>query len=480
MNSFSGNGNEIGLLNTRQDLQHIVSQIRTGNWSNIPLSLSEWQKGQLGNLEEQGISCLVNMWFMARNRNVMSTDTHCNATWDNVYCWPATPNGETISRPCSEILEKTEPSIAHNIQGNAFRVCLDNGTWLRGNWTNYTECADSYEEYVSVAAEEKTLVVAVQHLLFGGSIISLFCLAIALFIFFYFKCLRCDRVTVHIHLMLALLLRSVTLIVITEPFVLKRTSHYRNVDWVCKTVLSLNLYAAVASINWMFVQGIYLHGRLTTNVFDREAPFKVYYTIGWIIPFFLIGIYAATMETVHNVQCWKNYSERYEIWILLGPIIFALLANLIFLINIMRILLTKGQRANTSSDGDQFLRAVKATFVLFPLLGINNLPFLYNPGGEFNKYFVILNAVFGSTQGIFVTILYCFLCKDVKDAIGRTYRRFLARRSTNGIPRYQSPRDTAELPLLVYRSTTSYRYETAVETYANPPTKQTSVQDACV
>ncbi len=52
-------------------------------------------------------------------------------------------------------------------------------------------------------------------------------------------------------------------------------------DWVCKLVLSLVMYATVSSINWMFVQGCYLHSRLTTNVFDRGTPFKIYYFIGW-------------------------------------------------------------------------------------------------------------------------------------------------------------------------------------------------------
>lgn len=52
-------------------------------------------------------------------------------------------------------------------------------------------------------------------------------------------------------------------------------------DFACKTILCVNLYATVASINWMFIQGVYLHGKLTTNVFDRPTPFKVYYVIGW-------------------------------------------------------------------------------------------------------------------------------------------------------------------------------------------------------
>ena len=52
-------------------------------------------------------------------------------------------------------------------------------------------------------------------------------------------------------------------------------------DWICKTVMALQLYATVASISWMFVQGHYLHSRVTTNVFDRGTPFRAYFGIGW-------------------------------------------------------------------------------------------------------------------------------------------------------------------------------------------------------
>jgi hypothetical protein len=43
----------------------------------------------------------------------------------------------------------------------------------------------------------------------------------------------------------------------------------------------MNLYATVTSIIWMFLQGVYLHGKLTTNVFDKGTPFKIYYAVGW-------------------------------------------------------------------------------------------------------------------------------------------------------------------------------------------------------
>ncbi|CAL8139989.1 unnamed protein product [Orchesella dallaii] len=79
-----------------------------------------------------------------------------------------------------------------------------------------------------------------------------------------------------------------------------------------------------------------------------------------VLPLFLVVGYAAVLETYHPVHCWRDYSERTEIWIMLGPMIFALL-------------------------------------------------------------------------GIFVSILYCFVSKDVRAAIHRLYRRYTIRRTANSM-----------------------------------------------
>ncbi|CAL8145743.1 unnamed protein product [Orchesella dallaii] len=121
----------------------------------------------------------------------------------------------------------------------------------------------------------------------------------------------------------------------------------------------------------------------------------------------------------------------------------------------MRILLTKVQRPSTVSDSAQLRRAVKATFVLFPLLGINNLLFLYNPGGDYNKCFVILNAVFGSTQGISVAVLYCFVNKDVRDAIHRLVQRYTVRRTANSM-RLSNSRGSSVVRQSLNRSRTHF------------------------
>ena len=33
------------------------------------------------------------------------SEPYCNATWDEIYCWPPTLAGETVRRPCSEVMK---------------------------------------------------------------------------------------------------------------------------------------------------------------------------------------------------------------------------------------------------------------------------------------------------------------------------------------------------------------------------------------
>lgn len=45
--------------------------------------------------------------------------------------------------------------------------------------------------------------------------------------------------------------------------------------------MTLKLYSTLASINWMFIEGFQLHGRVTVSILRKDAPFRLYHLFGW-------------------------------------------------------------------------------------------------------------------------------------------------------------------------------------------------------
>lgn len=90
--------------------------------------------------------------------------------------------------------------------------------------------------------------------------------------------------------------------------------------------------------------------------------------------------------------------------------------NLLFLLNIIRVLVVKLRESHTS-DVEQVRKAVRAAFVLLPLLGITNLlnmteaPLDRSPL-EFAVWSYITHFL-TSFQGFFIAMIYCFLNGEV-------------------------------------------------------------------
>ncbi|GBM49040.1 hypothetical protein AVEN_153553-2-1, partial [Araneus ventricosus] len=135
--------------------------------------------------------------------------------------------------------------------------------------------------------------------------------------------LKCSRLQVHRNLSIALLVNLILLIVSSSPIL--TDSSYKHTEWLCKSVLTLQMYSSLASINWMFVEGLLLHSRVTVHIFKKDAPFKLYYCIGWGFPAICIGLWCLLMTYHHNTHCWAGYGGQQYIWLITGPMIAALL-----------------------------------------------------------------------------------------------------------------------------------------------------------
>ncbi|KAG8193612.1 hypothetical protein JTE90_000245 [Oedothorax gibbosus] len=298
----------------------------------------------------------------------------------------------------------------------------------------------------------------VSYILFVCSFISLIALLVTLVIFCYFKSLQCSRLRVHRNLVVSLIIHSTLLMIIPSTVIFSSTfPTYTDVEWLCKLLMCVKMYSAQASINWMFVEGLLLHSRITVSVFKQDAPFKLYYLIGWGLPFTFVSSWAFLMSRDLHTPCWKGYGESPYVWIVTGPMVIALLVNMVFMINIIRILVTKLNRSS-SIDGRPISsqierssnrisavspaprdpmrinwKAIKATALLFPLLGITHLMFCINPKDDalFEEAYMITNAVLQSSQGFFVALLYCFMNSEVQTVVRNSYLRAVIRRNPN-------------------------------------------------
>ncbi|KAG0426258.1 hypothetical protein HPB47_026629 [Ixodes persulcatus] len=157
------------------------------------------------------------------------------------------------------------------------------------------------------------------------------------------------------------------------------------------------------------------------------------------LPLVFIVAWAYLMEQQLRTACWEGYGSNPYVWLLIGPRLVALLVNFVFLVNIIRILVTRVKSA-VSVETTQFRKAIKATVLLFPLLGITHLLFCINPKDEdmgLKEAYMIINAIptvlagESTHTGIFVAVLYCFMNSEVQTAVRNAYLRAAIRRNPN-------------------------------------------------
>ncbi|OQV19959.1 putative PDF receptor [Hypsibius exemplaris] len=413
--------------------------------------------------------CYIDSW----NRSAAGTAAasgNCPVKYDGHQCWeeqkpglrsllPCTKAIPTEYHFCKDILPSIDLSSLH-----AYRLCGADGAWVNDG-TDYTTCHGYMEQCSNMSdqlsrpdpfnfssntpipdlldVETKRIVI---YLFTGLAVTSMILLAISLFIFSYFKTLYCNRNSIHINLIVSLMLHTISLLVILTPTI-SGNQNLQEQEWLCKSFVFLSFYAVAASIMWTFVEGLYLSQRLTLAVFKKEAPFKLYYFIGWGFPLVLATTWAIVTELVpytdldnndaldligqqkRNV-CWRDYSKQSFHWIITGPCLAALVVNFIFLVMIIIVLVTK-LRANNAVETVQVRKAIKATFILVPLLGISNLLFVANPNdnGFGQKAYIVVNLILKGSQGIFVALIYCFLNSEVQMAVQKKVYRAALRRN---------------------------------------------------
>lgn len=329
--------------------------------------------------------------------------SHCLRTWDGWSCWDDTPAGSIAYAPCPRFVAGFAPHRP------AHKTCNADGTWFRHPvtkrvWSNYTACVDTH------ALEFRNVV----NLLYvGGYFLSLVALLISLFIFFYFRSLRCRRITIHKNLFTSFIINNICWIlwyiyVIAQPHVIQE-----NPVW-CQFLHVVTQYFLVCNYLWMFCEGLYLHTLLVMAFITEEKILKWFLLIGWGLPLLPIVGYAILrgLDGQLSKMCWLEQDVWYT-YILNVPVCLSIVLSFAFLVNIVRVLVTK-LRAVNSPDHESTRKAVRATVILLPLLGLHYVvtPFRPRNGTIFLAY-EIVSALVTSLQGLCVSLLFCFFNGEV-------------------------------------------------------------------
>ncbi|KAK3109003.1 hypothetical protein FSP39_020735, partial [Pinctada imbricata] len=147
----------------------------------------------------------------------------------------------------------------------------------------------------------------------------------------------------------------------------------------------------------------------------------------------IIGLWISLVTSLVSLfifsyfRCWfPYYLEPYH-WIVEAPRVAIMAVNLMFLLNIIRVLIKKLRKSHTQEPQVTKVRkAVKAAIVLLPLLGITNFVVMTEPPESvvnfgiwsYSTHFLV------SFQGFFISLLYCYLNGEVQMVLRKTWNKF--------------------------------------------------------
>uniref|UniRef100_A0A3B5BDW5 Calcitonin gene-related peptide type 1 receptor-like n=1 Tax=Stegastes partitus TaxID=144197 RepID=A0A3B5BDW5_9TELE len=316
----------------------------------------------------------------------------CNTTWDGWLCWDEAEAGLT---------EQSCPDYYNDFDPHEDGKKTDEAGERRGNvglikWSNGVCCVSQQ------AAMTHFYLVMIGH---GLSLVSLL---VSLGIFFHFKSLSCQRITLHKNLFLSFVLNSV-ITVVRLTTVVKKQGHTYNESGSCKLLMFIHLYLLSCNYFWMLCEGIYLHTLIVVAVFAEKQHLMWYYLLGW-------GESASFYH--HLLNCWVS-SATSLLYIIHGPICAALVVNLFFLLNIVRVLITK-LRVTHQAESSLYMRAVRATLILIPLLGIQFVLLPYKPHEHWvSEIYLYIMDILMHYQGLLVSTIFCFFNGEVQTVLRR-------------------------------------------------------------
>ncbi|XP_029862338.1 gastric inhibitory polypeptide receptor-like isoform X5 [Aquila chrysaetos chrysaetos] len=321
--------------------------------------------------------------------------------------------------------------------GVVARRCGPDGRWVTDEtgrpWRDHSQCEDVAPE--QMLQRQAWLLEQFRLLYTVGYSLSLIALLLALLLLLLFRRLRCTRNFIHANLFLSFVLRAGA--ILTRDALLQRRLRpgpghplqllgQQQAVTGCRLAQALTQYCVGANYGWLLAEGLFLHKLLVLAAFSGERCLPAFLLLGWGAPVLFVVPWVVVRYLYENEGCWERNEKAAVWWIIRCPILMAVAVNFVVFVRIVRILVAK-VRAHQVSRGDTRVRLARSTLTLIPLLGVHEVAFALvgegQGGGTLRLVRLCLQLLLSSSQGLIVSVLYCFVNKEVQAEVRRGWQR---------------------------------------------------------
>ncbi|KAM6077688.1 adhesion G protein-coupled receptor L4 isoform 3-T4 [Theristicus caerulescens] len=154
-----------------------------------------------------------------------------------------------------------------------------------------------------------------------GIIISLICLSMCIFTFWFFSEIQSTRTTIHKNLCCSLFLAELIFLI---------GINMNNNKLFCSITAGLLHYFLLAAFAWMCIEGIHLYLIVVGVIYNKGFLHKNFYVFGYVSPAVVVGISAALGYKYYGTTevCWLSTKNNF-IWSFIGPACLIILVNLL-------------------------------------------------------------------------------------------------------------------------------------------------------
>nr|XP_044994692.1 adhesion G protein-coupled receptor L4 isoform X1 [Jaculus jaculus] len=247
-----------------------------------------------------------------------------------------------------------------------------------------------------------------------GIIISLICLAICIFTFWFFSEIQSTRTTIHKNLCCSLFLAELVFLV---------GININTNKLFCSIVAGLLHYFFLAAFAWMCIEGIHLYLIVVGVIYNKGFLHKNFYVFGYLSPAVVVGFSASLGYRYYGTTkvCWLS-TENNFIWSFIGPACLIILVNLLaFGVIIYKVFRhTAGLKPEVSCY-ENIRSCARGALALFFLLGttwIFGVLHVVHASVVTAYLFTVSNAF----QGMFIFLFLCVLSRKIQEEYYRLFK----------------------------------------------------------